>query len=387
MKKEKKISKPLHFYILVRSRNGFQYFDRCINSILKQKNSNFTIIFIDDNSKLSDQQKKHISEKLKKHIVIFNNKRKYSLRNAYEAIHQHAKKINSIVVSLDGDDWLVGDTVLSTLEKVYINRQCVATYGECLLFQNGNISQKKASEILKHTNTPYPQTVILNKSFRKHPFLPLHLRTWCTDAFKKIPKKSFLDSDGNWFKFCEDLAIFFPLLERHPKKVISIKKPLSVYNMDNDENDSKINLFPQLHDELFLRNKQIFNSPKRKINLNTVTIKYSRLLSLPFLSSLLYTFQFIFLSSLKVVFISKKNTYFRKKLFSKLNRLKKLNIQTHKLGRQTSFLKSKIYADISIDINTIKKTEVVDFVWTLVFVHSLSSKTTTLLKKMKCKSQ
>ena len=248
------------FYILVRSRNSFQYFDRCVNSILNQNYTEYSILYIDDHSNYTTKEKKYIKQKLQNHEAIFNKFRKYSLKNAYEVIHKYATKEKSVVVSLDGDDWLYNTNVLQILNDIYEKQDCVATYGDCYIWKNATLSEKPASKTLEYCNIPYPQEIIDTKSFRKYPFLPLHLRTWRTKVFKKIPISEFKDHEDNWFKFCEDQAIFYPILEMYPKKVLCVTKPLSIYNQDNDNNDFKKNFIEQVKDELFIRKMKKYNA-------------------------------------------------------------------------------------------------------------------------------
>lgn len=208
-------------------------------------------MYIDDNSEYTTKQKKYITQKLQNHIVIFNSIRKYSVRNAYEAIHEHATKSESVIVSLDGDDWMHSRHALRFLNVFYKIHQPMATYGSCLAWKN-NALLKIGN---KFENKKYPTEIIANGLFRKHPFLPLHPRTWKTKVFKQIRKEDFLNDQGDWLKYCEDQAIFFPILEMYPKKVLRIPKLLSVYNLDTTQSDNKTHFYEQIQDEIEIRTK------------------------------------------------------------------------------------------------------------------------------------
>lgn len=221
-----------------------------------QKFGNYTILFVDDASNYTIEQKSYIKKKLKGHIVIFNKERKYAIRNAYEILHQYAIKRNSVVVNVDGDDWLFHDQVLNQLQKVYESKNPILTYGNCLYFcpQDSSLHLKRASDIFEF-NHRFPERIEKGNSYRRYHFIPLHLRTWRTDSFKKIPISSFYRPDKTWLQFCEDQAIFYPLLEQAKGKYEVINEIQYVYNRSHDFNDSKLNKNLMLVDELLIRKK------------------------------------------------------------------------------------------------------------------------------------
>lgn len=242
-----------HFFVLVRSWNAWHYFDRCIDSIFRQKYSDYTVLFVDDYSPYTQQQKKYIKHKLTNHVAIFNTARKYSLRNAYELIHQYAKK-QSVIVTVDGDDWLLGRQVFSYLARIYTQTTCAFTYGDCLFHKPGTPIHKKLASDCGRDNHEYPSWVKEKKSFRRYFFLPLHLRTWKTELFTSIPRSQFVDERGHWFRFCEDQAIYYPFLESGaPYQVI--QKPLSIYNSGHTHSDEALHHKDMLLDEIRIRKK------------------------------------------------------------------------------------------------------------------------------------
>lgn len=244
----------IFFYILIRHYKSFTYFDRCIDSVLQQTYRNYKILFVDDASGYSKERKRYIKNKLKNHIVIFNRDRKFSLFNAYYMIHKYATKSNAIVFNLDGDDWLIDAYVLRYVAKVYKTSNFQITYGECV-FWNGNNTSLESRFIQAKTNICYPKKVVYSNTYRLYPFLPLHPRTWRVELFNKIKKDDFLDSKGNFLKFAEDQAMFYPMLEMSKGNYKCIKKPLYVYNTININSDIKKNIFRLLKDEILIRMK------------------------------------------------------------------------------------------------------------------------------------
>lgn len=242
-------------YFLVRSYKAFQYFNRCIDSIFGQNQKNYIIIFIDDASGYQNNIKQYIRNKLKNHIVIFNKKRLYSLRNAYEAIHTYVED-EAIIINVDGDDFLINNDTIDIVTERYNKTNCNLTYGNCVYYNPGNIEHGKTPQEITHEiNRRFPSKIEKENSYRKYHFLPLHLRTWKASIFKRIDKKQFLKPNGDWIRFCEDQAIFYPMLETGNGNYQIIEKKLYAYNIENPMNDDKANLATKLVDEVIIRRK------------------------------------------------------------------------------------------------------------------------------------
>jgi glycosyltransferase involved in cell wall biosynthesis len=251
----KKIKEPIFFYILIRHWKAFEYFDRCINSVLNQTYKNYKILFVDDASGYTKQQKEYIRRVLQEHQVIFNKVRKYAVRNAYEIIHQYCDNIDAVIVNLDGDDWLYNSSALQFLSNQYSQYNIDATYGECMVWNGKSISNKPSRNLYKFTNIKYKANVIKNRSYRIEPFLPLHPMTWKIDLYKRIRNSDFKDPNNNWLKFTQDQSIMYPILEMAQKKVRVISQPLYVYNTSETNHDINKNKLGLIRDEIIIRKK------------------------------------------------------------------------------------------------------------------------------------
>jgi len=255
MRKSRK-KEGLFFYILIRSWKSFEYFNRCVDSALNQTYKRFKILFVDDCSEYTTEQKNHIKKELQRHIVIFNKKRRFSVYNAHKMLHELAKKDDGVVVNLDADDWFLDNDALSYLAKIYRdNPECLLTYGECVLW-DGRKYSPPSRLVREYTNIPYPQKVIRQGTYRLEPFYPLHPRTWKVWLYKKIKREDFLRYDGSWLEFAEDQAMFFPMLEMAGGRFKAIKKPLYAYSVATQHADIKENLIKLLKDELIIRKKK-----------------------------------------------------------------------------------------------------------------------------------
>jgi hypothetical protein len=216
----------------------------------------FTILFVDDCSDYTRSQKQYIARRLKHHVTIFNNERKYAIRNAYEVLHTYVKKNDAIILNVDGDDWLAHDNVLSSLERVYTKSHCLLTYGNCQYYSPNTKLHALPASYNSQINHRYPHDVEQRNAYRKYFFIPLHLRTWQHSLFKQIHKSSFLRPDGSWQRSCEDQAMYLPMLEMAYGRYEVIHDIHYVYNRENVLNENKTNLYDLLLDEVtILRQK------------------------------------------------------------------------------------------------------------------------------------
>jgi glycosyltransferase involved in cell wall biosynthesis len=245
-------------YVLVRGRNASRYLKRCLESIRKQTYSNIQVLFVDDASDYNREYKKSILSLLSpSDVIIWRKERFYSVRNGYEVIHQYCDQPEGVVFSLDADDWLASEQSIGVLMQSYAKNNWYFTYGNCFIWSGDDSTQVLASSI-EELNRAYPKKVVENKSFRDHPFLPLQPGTWKVHAFKSIPREAFLRKNGKWLWYCQDQVIFFPLLEMYFPRCGVISEPLSVYNKENPNSDSKEQLIASLKDELEVRSKQLY---------------------------------------------------------------------------------------------------------------------------------
>jgi glycosyltransferase involved in cell wall biosynthesis len=250
------MQKPV--YLLIRSWNSFRYLHRCIPSVLGQRGVPFTVLFVDDHSDYTQQEKQFIRRELAGHVVIFNTTRKYAIHNAYDMIHHFVSSDDAIVVNVDGDDWLSSASVLARVVSEYEKTHCLLTYGNCRYFWPGTKKHNTLGSDWGELNHRYSRDVEKNNAYRKTFFIPLHLRTWTAGLFKKIRKESFLRPDGSWQRICEDEAMFLPMLEMAGGRYSVIKDVLYVYNRENKYNDSKANAGESLFDELCIYKQQSY---------------------------------------------------------------------------------------------------------------------------------
>lgn len=212
---------------------------------------------MDDASDYTDKQKKRLTRLLESHIVIHNTTRKFSVRNAYDAIHQFVPD-DAIIVNVDGDDWLNNTNALQYIADIYNESKCLLTYG-------GHINYMGEKKDL--TGLPIKDVVIPKRyakaceqglQYRKEFFLPIHLRTWSASLFKRIKQSDLKRPNGEWLQFCEDQAFFFPMLEMSDGRYQVTTEVTYTYNLSTNLSDHILYRKHKLLDELCIRSKPVY---------------------------------------------------------------------------------------------------------------------------------
>ena len=162
-------------------------------------------------------------------------------------------KDKSIIVTVDGDDYLKNDQVLNKLNKIYKDDVWM-TYGNFENFQG-----HKAGWVYK-----YPNFIIENNLFREYDWLGTHLRTYRKELFMKIDINDF-KRNGNWMSTTGDQAFMIPMLEMAGKKSYFIDEPLYVYNDLLESNDSNQNRNKQIEMSDYIRKYKKKYKPINKL--------------------------------------------------------------------------------------------------------------------------
>jgi len=234
------------FVFVVASYNNEQWYRRNLKSIFSQNYDNYRVIYIDDCSpdNTSELVEHYVKEmgKGEKVTLIRNTKRMKAMANIYKAVHTCAD--DEVVVMLDGDDWLINEHVLETLNGVYADPQVWLTFGSFCLFPKG-----------KGWAANIPQDVVNINAFRFFQPAPSHLRTFYAGLFKKIDKEDLCEN-GDFYEYTYDLAMMFPMIEMAAERFQFIAQVLYVYNDANSINDHKVGKIKQRQTDLRIRNKK-----------------------------------------------------------------------------------------------------------------------------------
>ncbi|PSL21511.1 glycosyltransferase family 2 protein [Dyadobacter jiangsuensis] len=188
--------------VLVPFYNVENYLDECINSIVNQDYSDFTVIFLDDSS--TDNSISKIPD-LPNCRLITSTQRSYALANIYMGLCSFDFKDEDIVVIVDGDDFLRHNQVFKKINYIYEHEQCLLTYGQYCSTTNQ----------LGHCRA-YNEEEFGN--LRELDWRASHLKTFKYSLFSRFVKldpevNSFRNSTGSFFEMTYDVALMTPLME------------------------------------------------------------------------------------------------------------------------------------------------------------------------------
>jgi glycosyltransferase involved in cell wall biosynthesis len=222
------------FIILIASYNNIEYYEKNIKSVLDQDYQNYIAIYMDDISidGTADAVEKYLDKHdIDNHFILIKNRiKKYCLKNYIDAINSFCLD-NTILVTLDGDDWLCGTNVLTKLNNIFKNNNILMTYGDPIINSSGLLCSE---ELPWDLSKPLDKKRFKN-GLRKELYWPFfHLRSFYTFLFRKINQTDFLDEFGEFFTFGEDVAFMIPMAEMCGfDKIFFIKEPMYVYNDKN----------------------------------------------------------------------------------------------------------------------------------------------------------
>ena len=244
-----------HFTIVVPAYNCEEWALKNVRSAAKQDYDNYDFIYINDASTDSTAKiLKELNSLWDSHkgstIIKHNITNRRALPNLYEAVNMAAP--GSIIVALDGDDWLANRYVLSSLNEVYQDPDVWITAGSYIESIGGNVVRPRVDADFWEGNLRHKEWTLS------------HLRTFKKELFQAIRKQDMLDSDGDFYKFTWDRVIMYPMVEMAgPKHFRPISKIHYVYNRNNPIAVDKVHRAEQLRIEAELKKKRPHERLKR----------------------------------------------------------------------------------------------------------------------------
>lgn len=232
----------LNFKIVVPTYNSEKWIDKCLSSIMSQTYKNFQCVAINDCSTdatgvVMDKFSKSLGDE--RLSIIHNESNKKTLKNLIDGYRtlEADSDLDSVLVVVDGDDFLFSDCSLEIVESVYRKENVSLTYGSFIHWPTG--------ELCKFSRV-FPKDVIQNNAYRNHPFISSHLRTYKSYLWHAIKDEDLRDVDGEYFRVTCDMATMIPMLEMAGGNYFYISNILYVYNRSNPLSDDVINLSEQL---------------------------------------------------------------------------------------------------------------------------------------------
>lgn len=234
-----------HFTIVIPSFNNERWVKKNLTSALKQEYENFCVSYTDDAStdKTYELAEEIIGNSNVDACLIRNETNKRALHNIVKSVEK--SKPDSIILTLDGDDWLPHPQVLSTLNEIYSNPDVWITSGSYIDNSNGLVSSPVIKEGFWENNIRHLIWTIS------------HLRTFRRELFLSINQEDLKDKDNEFYKFTFDQAMMFPMVEMSgPKHFHAIDEVLYVYNRNNPNSVDRIHRHEQLRIEQDIRRKK-----------------------------------------------------------------------------------------------------------------------------------
>ena len=240
-----------HFTIVIPAYNVEQWAKRNIVSVITQEYENFEVVYVNDCS--TDKTGDVVSETLahfdnpENFTYIENLENRKALRNIYDAVSR--SKDNTVIITLDGDDWLVNSHALSLLNDVYSSSDTWITAGSYIDNSNGMVS------------SPNIHNGFWDENIRRHVWTISHLRTFRKELFMNINKQDMMDNDDNFYKFTFDQAMMFPMVEMAgPEHFCAVNEVLYIYNRENPLSVDRVHRAEQLRIERDIRGKEPYTT-------------------------------------------------------------------------------------------------------------------------------
>ena len=229
--------------------------ERNIASVVSQDYNNYDIIYIDDCSTdaTSELAQKLLNDGAKTNnfnLHFENNSfNRGKMHNVHDAVHNAPD--NTIIVILDGDDWLANDGVLSCLNDVYGS-------GDVWMTNGSYIVEPTQEVVCPKINQQYWNGDIRTKSWEFS-----HLGTFKKELFCKIKRKDLMNTQGQYWSTTSDQAIMWPMAEMcGPEHFRAIDEVLYVYNRLNPLSDDRAHRTDQLATEHVIRHKKPYERLK-----------------------------------------------------------------------------------------------------------------------------
>jgi glycosyltransferase involved in cell wall biosynthesis len=231
--------------VLITSFKNAKWYKRNLDSVFRQKYSNYRVIYIDDMSPdgTADLVEAHVKNAKQEHrfTLVRNEERRLALGNIVEGVHRCDD--HEIIVSLDGDDWFKddNDNVLAIINESYSLNNVWLTHGTLIEYPCETVGW----------SIPIPDEIVEKNEFRKYR-CPSHLRTFYAWLFKKIDEED-LKYDGKYFQMTWDMAMMFPMIEMAGERHAFIEDIIYEYNMETSLNDNKVNAQMQQYYDMWIR--------------------------------------------------------------------------------------------------------------------------------------
>jgi len=188
----------LRFIVVVPVFESAPWIGRCLDSITSQTWPDKRVVCVVDPSKDKTLAKAREFQRDRGVLVVENFVRMGSVANCVAGTERLGGCDEDVVVIVDGDDWLATPAALDRVAREYSDPTCWLTYGS-------------------HDRTDgwSPDLgVYESDDFRGDPvWRASHLKTFKLHLWNRVSDDDLIDSEGGYFKCCQDRVIMYPMLE------------------------------------------------------------------------------------------------------------------------------------------------------------------------------
>ena len=248
--------------VVVPIRNAKDWISKCIVSIASQQyDGAWSCIIIDDGSndgtwEVINSTLSGLDPRVRSHFTTkLNDLRKGALENFLDGFRLlgSEEEPESVLVQVDGDDWLYGPLVFQIIRQAYEQTGCWITWGSYLEWPSGAPGMAK----------PMPAEWHARRDYRSQPWVMSHLRTFKSHLWHSINDQDLRDGEGKYYDVTWDLAHMFPMIEMAGERSCFIPYVMYCYNRNNPLSDDKIYRERQLRFEREIRSKASYQRKMR----------------------------------------------------------------------------------------------------------------------------
>ncbi len=226
------------FHIVSSERNAGEWAIRCLESVHAQRydRSRIRHIVIDDASDDGTHEAilGWLGERTGHRVEYIHNRERVG-GTVNNLTGFRMAEPGSVVIELNGDDWLPDPGLLHFLNRVYAKAEVWMTYNSQMTFNAGK--RRRPKSYLR----PLPREVVAAGAMRDHPWHTAHLHTFRAELFAHVREENLIDpATGRHWANADDLALYWSLLElagshsRHIHRVTCVKN-LTNWSESRDE--------------------------------------------------------------------------------------------------------------------------------------------------------
>ena len=230
-----------------------EFIGRCLDSVRRQTFTDWqALVTVDRRGDATFERAMEARGGDERIVITRNRRRLYPMVNLIRAIERSDAEAEDIIVTVDGDDWLITDRAFERIAATYERYDCWMTYGSWI-----------SNDPHKPGRLPaYPDDTA---DFRSEPWLGTAVRTWKKWLWDLVDDDDFRDASGAYLRITEDLATMFPMLEMATtRRARHIAEPLMLYNRFSHHDPKRRLADEAIHNAAWLRSRPRYAPVERE---------------------------------------------------------------------------------------------------------------------------